>query len=115
MKIDRFEWLYSLIGSSFGTFICKFYLHFYFDHQLVENVAICIIKIAERVGQSPEMLDELCRHGVIHQVMHLINLNGRTSTSPEVCNVCFLILLFKNTCITFLSVYSYDMWSKLNL
>ncbi|MED6170603.1 E3 ubiquitin-protein ligase upl4 [Stylosanthes scabra] len=39
----------------------------YEDRQLVENVGTCLIKIVERVAQSPEMLDELCQHGLIQQ------------------------------------------------
>lgn len=55
--------------------------------QLVENVAICLIKIAERVGHSPEMLDELCKHGLINQATHLIHLNSRTTLSQPIYNV----------------------------
>lgn len=55
--------------------------------QLVENVATCLIKIVERVAQSSEMLDELCNHGLIQQVTHLLSLNGQTSLSPLIYNV----------------------------
>ncbi|KAL5742867.1 hypothetical protein ACOSP7_029599 [Xanthoceras sorbifolium] len=58
----------------------------YEDQQLVESVATCLIKIVERVSQSSEMLDELCRHGLIHQATHLVNLNSRTSLSQPVYN-----------------------------
>ncbi|KAK9289472.1 hypothetical protein L1049_007627 [Liquidambar formosana] len=56
----------------------------YEDRQLVENVAMCLIKIADRVSQSPEMLDELCKHGLIDQATHLINLNSRTTLSQSI-------------------------------
>ncbi|KAK1562419.1 hypothetical protein Q3G72_011634 [Acer saccharum] len=56
------------------------------DQQLVESVATCLIKIVERVSQSSEMLDELCRHGLICQATHLVNLNTRTSLSQPVYN-----------------------------
>nr|DAD26062.1 TPA_asm: hypothetical protein HUJ06_027530 [Nelumbo nucifera] len=52
--------------------------------QLVESVAICLIRIVERVGHSSDMLDELCKHGVIHQVSHLVALNSRTTLSQPI-------------------------------
>lgn len=51
----------------------------YEDQQLVESVATCLIKIVERVCHSSEMLDELCKYGLVQQATHLINLNSRTS------------------------------------
>ena len=54
---------------------------------LVESVAICLTKIADQVSESPEMLDQLCSHGLIHQSIHLLNLNGRTTLSQPVYNV----------------------------
>ncbi|KAI7724831.1 hypothetical protein M8C21_006945 [Ambrosia artemisiifolia] len=56
----------------------------YEDNKLVEHVATCLIKIAERVHESPEMLDELSKHGLIHQVAHLIDLNSKTTLSHSV-------------------------------
>ncbi|KAL0709011.1 hypothetical protein Bca4012_015989 [Brassica carinata] len=58
----------------------------YEDRQLVESVAICLTKIADQVSQSPEMLDQLCSHQLIHQSIHLLNLNGRTTLSQPVYN-----------------------------
>ncbi|EXC16279.1 E3 ubiquitin-protein ligase UPL4 [Morus notabilis] len=58
----------------------------YEDRQLVENVAICLIRITERVSRSSEKLDELCKHGLIQQTFHLINSNSRTTLSLPVCN-----------------------------
>ncbi|KAL3531894.1 hypothetical protein ACH5RR_005415 [Cinchona calisaya] len=51
----------------------------YEDRQLVESVATCLIKIAERVCHSSDMLDELCKRGLVQQATHLINFNSRTS------------------------------------
>ncbi|KAA8516515.1 hypothetical protein F0562_016979 [Nyssa sinensis] len=51
----------------------------YEDGQLVENVATCLIKIAERVCHSSDMLDQLCKYGLIHQATHLIDLKSRTT------------------------------------
>ncbi|KAA8518804.1 hypothetical protein F0562_016422 [Nyssa sinensis] len=51
----------------------------YEDSQLVENAATCLIKIAERVHHSPDMLDQLCEHGLIHQATGLIGLNCRST------------------------------------
>ncbi|CAH1441958.1 unnamed protein product [Lactuca virosa] len=62
--------------------LCK--LLQYEDNQLVEHVATCLIKIAERVQESSEMLDELSKHGLIHQVAHLIDLNSHTTLSHSV-------------------------------
>ncbi|XP_010253504.1 PREDICTED: E3 ubiquitin-protein ligase UPL4 isoform X2 [Nelumbo nucifera] len=56
----------------------------YEDRKLVESVAICLIRIVERVGHSSDMLDELCKHGVIHQVSHLVALNSRTTLSQPI-------------------------------
>ncbi|PSS23680.1 E3 ubiquitin-protein like [Actinidia chinensis var. chinensis] len=56
----------------------------YEDRQLVETVATCLIKIVERVHLSSDMLDELCKHGLIHQTTSLIDLNGRTTLSQPV-------------------------------
>ncbi|KAI3696775.1 hypothetical protein L6452_29309 [Arctium lappa] len=56
----------------------------YEDNQLVEHAATCLIKIAARVHQSPETMDELSKHGLIHQVAHLIDLNSRTTLCHSV-------------------------------
>lgn len=63
----------------------------------MEYVAICLIKIVERVSQSSELLDELCKHELIHQVIHLIDLNSRITISQPIYKVgkCFVILLLK--------------------
>ncbi|KAL7195450.1 hypothetical protein ACSBR1_035636 [Camellia fascicularis] len=62
--------------------LCK--LLQYEDRQLVENVATCLIKIAERARHTSDMLDELCKHGLIHQATHLIDLNCRTTLCQPV-------------------------------
>jgi E3 ubiquitin-protein ligase TRIP12 len=59
----------------------------YEDRQLVENVAICLTKIADQASESPAMLDQLCRHGLINESTHLLNLNSRTTLSQPVYNV----------------------------
>ncbi|KAK1400109.1 HECT-type E3 ubiquitin transferase [Heracleum sosnowskyi] len=56
----------------------------YEDRQLVENVAICLIKIAKQVCHCSEKLDELCKHGLIHQATHLIDLSSQTTLSAPV-------------------------------
>ncbi|KAD3337492.1 hypothetical protein E3N88_33012 [Mikania micrantha] len=56
----------------------------YEDNQLVEHAATCLIKIAERVQQSSDMLDELSKHGLIQQVTHLIDLNSKITLSHSV-------------------------------
>nr|GEY84580.1 E3 ubiquitin-protein ligase UPL4 isoform X1 [Tanacetum cinerariifolium] len=51
------------------------------DNQLVKHVANCLIKIMEQVHQLSNMLDELSKHGLIHQVAHLIDLKSHTTLS----------------------------------
>ncbi|CAH9078224.1 unnamed protein product [Cuscuta epithymum] len=51
----------------------------YEDKQIVESVASCLIKIVEKVCHSSEMLEELCKHGLVQQATHLIDLNSRTT------------------------------------
>uniref|UniRef100_A0A2P2M427 HECT-type E3 ubiquitin transferase n=1 Tax=Rhizophora mucronata TaxID=61149 RepID=A0A2P2M427_RHIMU len=58
----------------------------YEDQQLVENVAICLIRIAEQVIQSSGMSEEICKHGLINQATHLIHLNSRTTLSQPTYN-----------------------------
>lgn len=55
----------------------------YEDQQLVELVATCLIKIAERMKDSPDMLSELCGYGLVHQAIHLIDLNSRVTLSQS--------------------------------
>ncbi|XP_027173820.1 E3 ubiquitin-protein ligase UPL4 isoform X1 [Coffea eugenioides] len=62
--------------------LCK--LLQYEDRQLVESVSTCLIKITERVCHSSDMLDDLCKHGLVQQATDLINLNSRTSLSPPI-------------------------------
>ncbi|CAI9293823.1 unnamed protein product [Lactuca saligna] len=52
--------------------------------ELVEHVATCLIKIAERVQESSEMLDEHSKHGLIHQVEYHIDLINHTTLSYSV-------------------------------
>ncbi|KAL2933844.1 E3 ubiquitin-protein ligase UPL4 [Bienertia sinuspersici] len=56
----------------------------YEDQQLVELVATCLIKVADCVEDSPVRLSELHDHGVINQVIHLLELNSRTALSQSI-------------------------------
>lgn len=56
----------------------------YEDKQLVESVVTCLIKIGEQVCHSSDMLDEVCRHGLIQQALHLIDLNSRTTLGQPI-------------------------------
>ncbi|KAG4383684.1 hypothetical protein GLYMA_13G136900v4 [Glycine max] len=87
----------------------------YEDRQLVENVATCLIKIVERVVQSSEMLDELCNHGLIPQVTHLLSLNGRTSLSPLIYNglIGLLVKLSSGSLVAFRTLYELNISSIL--
>ncbi|KAI4349199.1 hypothetical protein L6164_009821 [Bauhinia variegata] len=87
----------------------------YEDRQLVENVATCLIKIVDRVGQSSEMLDELCKHGLIQQVTHLLSLNGRTTLSQPIYNglVGLLVKLSSGSVVAFRTLYELNISSIL--
>ncbi|XP_024443585.1 E3 ubiquitin-protein ligase UPL4 isoform X2 [Populus trichocarpa] len=87
----------------------------YEDRQLVENVAICLIKIAERVSQSSEMLDELCKHGLINQATHLVQLNSRTTLSQPVYNglIGLLVKLSSGSIVAFRTLYELNISSIL--
>lgn len=71
-----------------------YYSYFVWFSQLVEMVAVCLIKITERVSQSTEMLDELCKHGMIRQVTHFMSLNTRPTLSQPLSNVSNSISCF---------------------
>ncbi|XP_010543365.1 PREDICTED: E3 ubiquitin-protein ligase UPL4 [Tarenaya hassleriana] len=87
----------------------------YEDRQLVESVAICLTKIAEQVSQSPAMLDELCRHGLIHQSTHLLNSNSRTTLSQPVYNglIGLLRKLSSGSVVAFRTLYELNIGCKL--
>lgn len=87
----------------------------YEDRQLVENVAICLIKIAERVSQLSEMLDELCEHGLINQATHLVQLNSRTTLSQPVYNglIGLLVKLCSGSVVAFKTLYELNISSIL--
>uniref|UniRef100_A0A6N2LAS4 HECT-type E3 ubiquitin transferase n=1 Tax=Salix viminalis TaxID=40686 RepID=A0A6N2LAS4_SALVM len=86
-----------------------------FMEALVENVAICLIKIAERVSQSSEMLDELCKHGLIDQATHLVQLNSRTTLSKPVYNglIGLLVKLSSGSVVAFKTLYELNISSIL--
>ncbi|KAL5711306.1 HECT-type E3 ubiquitin transferase [Ranunculus cassubicifolius] len=56
----------------------------YEDQKLVENVASSLIRIVERVKNSSDLLEEVCKHGLIHQATHLIALNSRSPLTQSV-------------------------------
>ncbi|KAK7393587.1 hypothetical protein VNO78_22145 [Psophocarpus tetragonolobus] len=87
----------------------------YEDRQLVENVATCLIKIVERVAQSPERLDELCNHGLIQQVTHILSLNGRTALSQLIYNglVGLLVKLSSGSLVAFRTLHELSISSIL--
>ncbi|KAJ6913754.1 E3 ubiquitin-protein ligase UPL4 isoform X1 [Populus alba x Populus x berolinensis] len=86
-----------------------------FMEALVENVAICLIKIAERVSQLSEMLDELCKHGLINQATHLVQLNSRTTLSQPVYNglIGLLVKLCSGSVVAFKTLYELNISSIL--
>lgn len=87
----------------------------YDDGELVENVARCMIKIAECVHQSRELLDGLCRHGLIQQAIRLINLNNRTTLSQTIYNdlLGVLIKLSSGSIVAFETLYELNISNTL--
>ncbi|CAH8371193.1 unnamed protein product [Eruca vesicaria subsp. sativa] len=87
----------------------------YEDRQLVESVAICLTRIADQVSQSPAMLDQLCRHGLIHQSTHLLNLNSRTTLSQPVYNgvIGLLRKLSSGSTLAFRTLYELNIGYRL--
>ena len=94
---DRQAWTVYRVFLLLFIFLRNFFLsihllltfHYVFisNSQLVEYVAICLIKIVEQVSQSSEMLDELCKNALIGQIVHLLDLNSRTTVSRPIYNV----------------------------
>lgn len=58
----------------------------YEDHKIVESVATCFINIVKKSSHSLEMLDQLCKHGLVGQVAHLIAFNSGNNLSHSVYN-----------------------------
>ncbi|XP_071690585.1 E3 ubiquitin-protein ligase UPL4 [Rutidosis leptorrhynchoides] len=88
----------------------------YEDNQLVEHAATCLIKIAQRVKKSPEMLDELSKHGLIHQVAHLVDLNSRITTISHSIHtglIGLLVNLASGSMITVTTLYDLNISSIL--
>ncbi|XXG81111.1 hypothetical protein AAC387_Pa09g1820 [Persea americana] len=53
----------------------------YEDRELVQTVALSLKRIVMCSSSSSEMLDELCKHGAIHQSAQLLALHGRMTLS----------------------------------
>ncbi|GAY52351.1 hypothetical protein CUMW_141130 [Citrus unshiu] len=87
----------------------------YEDRQLVESVAICLIKIAEQLSQSSQMLDELCSHGLINQTTHLLNLNSRTTLSQPIYYglIGLLVKISSGSIVAFKMLYELNIGSVL--
>jgi E3 ubiquitin-protein ligase TRIP12 len=101
--------LYVCICNGF-EFLCIVYWSANVLPQLVENVATCLIKIVDRVSHSSEMLDELCKHGLIQQVTHLLSVNGRATLSQLIYNVSNFYMLFSYpTVLHFLLYMNFDV------
>ncbi|GLT92432.1 hypothetical protein SLE2022_102700 [Rubroshorea leprosula] len=85
------------------------------DRQLVERAATCLIKIAERMSQSSDMLDELCKNGLIDKLTHLINSNSRTTLSQPIYNglIGLLVKLSSGSCVAFKQLYELNISSIL--
>lgn len=87
----------------------------YEDRQLVENAATCLIKIAERVCHSSDMLDELSKHGLIHQAIHLVNVNCRTTLCQPIYSglLGLLVKLASGSVVAVRTLFELDISSIL--
>ncbi|XP_020579574.1 E3 ubiquitin-protein ligase UPL4 [Phalaenopsis equestris] len=56
----------------------------YEDYKLVETAVTCLIRITNSFSNSTEILDVLCKHGMIGKSLHLITVDGRTTLSQPV-------------------------------
>ncbi|KAF9596081.1 hypothetical protein IFM89_007134 [Coptis chinensis] len=52
----------------------------YEDQKLVEHAASSLMRIVSNVRKSSEMVDEICKHGLIHQVVRFIASSSGTKT-----------------------------------
>ncbi|PKU64336.1 E3 ubiquitin-protein ligase UPL4 [Dendrobium catenatum] len=55
----------------------------YEDCKLVETAVTCLMRITSCFSSSTEILDVLCKHGVISKSLHLITVDGRTTLSQS--------------------------------
>ncbi|PKA51906.1 E3 ubiquitin-protein ligase UPL4 [Apostasia shenzhenica] len=55
----------------------------YDDCKLVETALTCLIRITDCFCNSSEILDELCKHGIINKSLHLMTIDGRTTISQS--------------------------------
>ncbi|XP_014491908.1 E3 ubiquitin-protein ligase UPL4 isoform X1 [Vigna radiata var. radiata] len=87
----------------------------YEDHKLVENVATCLIKIVDSVYQSSELLDELCKHGLIQQVTLLLSSSAQTTLSELTYYglVGLLVKLSSRSFVAFRKLYELNISSIL--
>ncbi|XP_011092986.1 E3 ubiquitin-protein ligase UPL3 isoform X1 [Sesamum indicum] len=68
----------------------------YHDAKVLESASICLTRIAEAFGSSPEKLDELCNHGLVTQAAALISSSnsggGQASLSTSTYTVWIRLL-----------------------
>ncbi|CAA0836468.1 E3 ubiquitin-protein ligase UPL4 [Striga hermonthica] len=83
----------------------------YEDRQLVESVATCFIRIGGQVYTSPNMLDEICKHGLVQHTLHLIGLNSRTTLSQPtyIGLIGLLVKLASSSAVAFRTLYELDV------
>ncbi|KAG4152318.1 hypothetical protein ERO13_D04G115800v2 [Gossypium hirsutum] len=81
------------------------------DQQLVESVATCLIKISERMCQSSELMEELCKHELINQVTLVMKSNSRTTISQPIYNglIGLLVKLSSGSFVAFRSLYELNI------
>lgn len=46
---------------------------------------MCLMRILENFDHSPELLDELCKHGVVKRSVKLISAHGQMALDETTC------------------------------
>ncbi|KAL3642546.1 E3 ubiquitin-protein ligase upl4 [Castilleja foliolosa] len=83
----------------------------YEDRQLVESVANCLITIGEQVCNSPNVLDEICKHGLVQQTIHLIGVNSQTTLCQPtyIGLIGLLVKLVSGSTVAFRTLFELDI------
>lgn len=79
-------------GNKFSGNIYNFLCHLILS-QLVESAATCLTRIADQFSQSSDMMEELCKRGLITQATRLIDSSSRITLSQPVHNVCKFVVV----------------------
>lgn len=87
----------------------------YQDRKLVESTAMCLMRIVENFGHSSELLDELCKHGVVKQSVKLISAHSPMALSETtyIGMIELLVRLANRSLLSIRSLYESNINSIL--